>query len=68
MLEVYLYNFLPKILEKTESIPSPKSKVFSNLRIAFSQLFVFQKSKLVYELLRVLYFFPIMKCSCGTYC
>ena len=25
MLEVYLYNFWPKILEKTESIPSPKS-------------------------------------------
>lgn len=36
MLEVYLYNFLPKILEKTESIPSLKSNIFSNLRIAFS--------------------------------
>lgn len=55
MLEVYLYNFLPKILEKTEKYSQSASNIFSNLRIAFSQWFVFQKSKLGYELLRVLF-------------
>lgn len=29
----YLYNFLAKVLEKTEIIPSPKNKAYSNLSI-----------------------------------